>query len=107
MYIQDSAFRKLIILAEIWDMNVLSIVPYKIFPARFGGQKTIASFNEYFSKYHHLICVTVKDNDPSAAPYEILNLLSNHPTRYINFFYFRTIRKIIKRNKIYCSNSGF
>lgn len=81
-------------------MNVLSIVPYKIFPARFGGQKTISSFNEYFSQYHHLICVTIKDNDPAQAPYELINVLSNSPARYINIFYFRTIKKIIKENNI-------
>lgn len=81
-------------------MNVLSIVPYKIFPARFGGQKTISSFNEYFSQYHHLICVTIKDNDPAQAPYELINVLSNSPARYINIFYFRTLKKIIKENNI-------
>lgn len=99
---QTSCFSlsKLIILAEIWKMTVLSIVPYKIFPASFGGQKTIALFNEYFSKYHQLLCVTVKENDPSQAPYEILNILSNSPTRYINIFYFRTLKKIIKKNDV-------
>ena len=48
--------------------NVLSIVSYKIFPAKFGGQKGIANFNEYFSKYHKLYCLTVKANDANAAP---------------------------------------
>ena len=51
--------------------NVLSIVSYKIFPAKFGGQKGIASFNEYFSKYHNLYCVTVEDNKPLYAPYRL------------------------------------
>lgn len=45
--------------------NVLSLVSYKIFPAKLGGQKGIAFFNKYFSEYHNLICVTVKDNDPT------------------------------------------
>lgn len=81
-------------------MTVLSIVPYKIFPASFGGQKTIALFNEYFSEYNHLLCVTVKENDPSHASYEILNVLSNSRTRYINIFYFRTLKRIIQENNI-------
>ncbi len=80
--------------------NVLSIVPYKIFPAKFGGQKGIASFNEYFSKHHNLYCVTVKDNAVNAAPYTIINILSNSRLRYINVFYFILIKKIIRQNNI-------
>lgn len=80
--------------------NVLSIVPYKIFPAKLGGQKGIALFNKYFSGHHNLICVTVKDNEPSYADYTILNILSNSKFRYINIFYFFTLKKIIKKYKI-------
>src|SRR6185503_8330200 len=80
--------------------NVLSIVSYKIFPAKLGGQKGIASFNEYFSKYHSLYCVTVEDNLPGNAPYQVINALGNKPLRYINFFYFGLIKKIIRRNNI-------
>jgi hypothetical protein len=80
--------------------NVLSIVSYKIFPAKFGGQKGIANFNEYFSKYHNLYCVTVKSNSPSAADYTIINKLSNSKLRYINIFYFFLLRKIIRQYKI-------
>lgn len=80
--------------------NVLSFVPYKIFPAKFGGQKCIAHFNEYFSEYHSLYCITVEANKPSAASYEIINKLSNSRLRYINFFYYSLIKKIIKENNI-------
>ena len=80
--------------------NVLSIVSYKIFPAKLGGQKGIALFNEYFSKHHKLFCVTIKDNEPSLASYKVFNLLSNSPFRYINIFYFGLLKKIIKENHI-------
>ena len=80
--------------------NVLSFVPYKIFPAKFGGQKCIAQFNEYFSEYHSLYCITIEANKPSAASYEIINKLSNSRLRYINIFYYRLIKKIIKENNI-------
>jgi polysaccharide biosynthesis protein PslH len=80
--------------------NVLSIVTYKIFPAKLGGQKGIALFNEYFSKEQRLFCFTVKDNGPSLAPYPVFNLLSNKSSRYINVFYFGSIKKIIRENKI-------
>jgi len=80
--------------------NVLSIVSYKIFPAKFGGQKGIANFNEYFSKYHALYCITVKDNSPTSAPYTIINKLSNSRFRYINIFYFSLLKRIIRQNNI-------
>ena len=79
---------------------VVSIVSYPFLPARVGGQKGVALFNKYFSRYHSLICVTTKKNDPAAAEgYEVLNVLSNSPVRYINFFYFFTLHKIIKKRK--------
>ncbi len=80
--------------------NILSIVTYKIFPAKLGGQKGIALFNEYFSKQQRLFCFTIKDNNPSLAPYPVFNLLSNKSTRYINIFYFGLIKKIIRENNI-------
>ncbi len=80
--------------------NILSIVSYKIFPAKLGGQKGIALFNEYFSKHHQLYCVTVKDNDPSFASYKVLNVLSNSKLRYINLFYFWRLKKVIRANNI-------
>jgi polysaccharide biosynthesis protein PslH len=80
--------------------NVLSLVSYKIFPAKLGGQKGVALFNKYFSKHHTLTCVTIKDNDPSFADYKVLNILSNSKLRYVNIFYFFTLRRIIKENSI-------
>jgi len=80
--------------------NVLSIVTYKILPPKLGGQKGIALFNEYFSKEANLFCFTIRDNDPSLAPYKVFNELANGTLRYINPFYFSTIKKIIKENNI-------
>ncbi len=79
-------------------MKVLSIVPYKIFPAKVGGQKGIALFNEYFSKTCGLTCITVQNNDPQYAKgYKVLNILSNAAYRYINPLLFFTVKKIIKQ----------
>ena len=80
--------------------NVVSLVPYKIFPAKLGGQKGIALFNEYFSVYHTLVAVTIKSNEPSFAPYKVINELSNSKIRYVNPFYFFKLRKIIRAYKI-------
>ena len=82
-------------------MKILSLVSYTIFPAKIGGQKGIALFNEYLAKECELICVTVKSNKPGFAKnYTIKNILSDSSFRYLNLFYFFTLRKIIKQDKI-------
>src|SRR5271154_784423 len=79
---------------------IISIVSYPFLPAKTGGEKFIALFNKHFSSYHQLICITTKKNDPEdAKEYEVMNILSNSKWRYINIFYFFTIRKIIKQKK--------
>jgi glycosyltransferase involved in cell wall biosynthesis len=65
-----------------------------------GGQKGVALFNKYFSRYHELICVTTKKNEPAAADgYEVLNVLSDSPIRYVNFLYFFKLGRLIKKRK--------
>ncbi len=79
---------------------ILSIVPYKIFPARVGGQKGIALFSEYLAKEIKLICITVRSNDPTYANgYTVLNVLSNATLRYINPFYFFKISTYLRQYK--------
>jgi glycosyltransferase involved in cell wall biosynthesis len=81
-------------------VKILSIVPYKIFPAKVGGQKGIALFNEYLAKEVELVCITVKSNDAAYANgYQILNLLSDSFLRYVNPFYIFPIRKLINSHK--------
>ena len=78
--------------------SVVSIVSYPFLPAKVGGQKGIALFCKYFSRYHQLVCITVQNNDPAAAVgYQVLNILSNAPARYINLFYFFTARSVIRK----------
>ena len=80
--------------------NVLSLIPYNIFPPKLGGQKGIALFNQYLSQHHNLICVTIKNNDPRFASYKVFNILSDSKFRYLNFLYFFKVRKIIHENRI-------
>ena len=47
--------------------TVISIVSYPFLPAKVGGQKGVALFYKYFSRYHRVICVTTEKNDPGAA----------------------------------------
>jgi hypothetical protein len=70
-------------------MNIISLVSYPFLPARTGGQKGIALFYKYFSRYHRVTIITTEKNQPALAEgYELLNILSNSPFRYINPFIF-------------------
>lgn len=82
-------------------MKVLGLVSYNILPAKTGGQKDIALFYKYFSRQAPLCCVTTRSNQPDQAEgYEVLNILSDSPLRYINLFYFFTLKKIIRQRQI-------
>ncbi len=52
--------------------KILSVVWYQILPARFGGQKGIAEFNEHLSSFHELYCLCSRNNDPSKATYPVM-----------------------------------
>ena len=68
-------------------LRILSIIPYKILPAKLGGEKGIAVFNEYLAKRVDLTGVTTKNNDPALAKgYRLLNYLSDNRSRYGNIF---------------------
>lgn len=81
-------------------IKVLSLVSYQFLPPRMGGQKAVALFYKYFCKEVDLSMVTTLNNDPALAGYELINILSNSATRYLNVFYFFTLRNIIHRKKI-------
>lgn len=82
-------------------LKILSIIPYKILPAKLGGEKGIAVFNEYLAKQVELTGVTTKNNDPALAKgYKLLNFLSDNRSRYGNLFLARKLQKIILSLKI-------
>lgn len=79
--------------------RVLSIVPYKILPAKLGGEKGIALFNEYVSKYVELLAVSTKNNETElASGYRMLPLLSVSRSRYINVFLYFRIRRLLAQH---------
>lgn len=82
-------------------VSILSLVSYKFLPPDMGGQKGIAFFNRYLSKQAKLTCVTIKNNSTvQDEGYAIKSILSNSFARYINPFYFFTLSRIIKEEKI-------
>ena len=82
-------------------LKILSLVPYKFLPPDMGGQKGIAFFNRYLSKITNLLCVTTEENNSNHSEgYAIKNILSNSKLRYFNPFYFFTVSRIIREEKI-------
>lgn len=80
--------------------RVLSIVPYKILPAKLGGEKGIALFNEYVGKEVELIAIGTKDNDLSAVSnYSFLKKLPTSRSRYLNVLLYFFFRKMLRRQK--------
>jgi glycosyltransferase involved in cell wall biosynthesis len=79
---------------------VISIVPYKFLPPKIGGQKGIALFNQYFSKYVKLVCITVKSNENEYANgYDAIAVFPASQLRYINLFTVFTLSHLIKKKK--------
>jgi polysaccharide biosynthesis protein PslH len=66
-----------------------------------GGQKGIGLFNRYLSKIVPFVCVGTQNNQPTIEDnYEFIPLFGTSKLRYINIFYFFTLRKIIKQHQI-------
>ena len=83
------------------EIRVLTLMPYKFLPPKLGGQKHFAFFFKFFSALVNTTCVTVKDNDITyVKEYEVLNIIQNGKMRYVNPFYFFTLKKIIKQKQI-------
>ncbi|RYY39883.1 MAG: glycosyltransferase [Chitinophagaceae bacterium] len=53
-------------------MKLLSLVWFKVLPARFGGQKGTALFNRYLAEQAELVCLCSSDNVPDETlPYRL------------------------------------
>jgi len=72
--------------------KLLSLVWYKVLPARFGGQKGIAEFNRYLSVHFPLTCLCSSDNTPAGnEPYELRPELPIGRSQVLNPFAWRKI----------------
>lgn len=80
--------------------TIISIVPYKILPAKLGGEKGIALFNEYLGKELSVTAISTQNNESRLAQnYQLLPWLSNSRLRYLNPLLFFRIRKLLKARK--------
>jgi polysaccharide biosynthesis protein PslH len=75
--------------------RILSVVWYKILPARFGGQKGIAEFNDHLSVYHTLFCLCSKNNQTDQLNYTLLPELPVKNAQVLNPLNWFTINRKI------------
>ena len=79
-------------------LNILSLVWYKVLPARFGGQKGIADFNLHLSEWHRITCLCSQDNRAGHVPYEVLAVLPVGRTQVLSpIVWLRVLRELRRR----------
>lgn len=82
-------------------MKIASLVPYKIMPARMGGQKGIYLFLKYISQKIPVICYTSNDNEPGDTEnFTVKKVLGTGSSRYYNLFTFFRLKKDFKAEGI-------
>lgn len=80
--------------------GIVSIIPYRVLPAKLGGEKGIAVFNEYLAREVRLTGISTRNNDPALAKgYRLMNILSNSRLRYANIFLYFTVKKILRKER--------
>lgn len=75
--------------------TILSLVWYKVYPPRFGGQKGIAHFNRHLAKHAELVCLCSGDNSTDES-YRVLNDLPSGQRHVINPFYWSVVKRTAK-----------
>lgn len=83
------------------QIQLLSLVPYPVFPVRNGGHRAIVTFLEYLSREIDVHVYTVKANHPdNAVGYTMDNSMSNAFVRYGDIRLVSKLEKIIREKKI-------
>ncbi|GAB4092297.1 glycosyltransferase family 4 protein [Flaviaesturariibacter terrae] len=78
-------------------MKILSLVWFKVLPARFGGQKGTAQFNRYLAEQAELVCLCSSDNEPDGPlPYRLLPLLPPGKRSVARPWVWRLIRRTVR-----------
>ncbi len=81
--------------------KILSLVWYKFLPAQFGGQQTIAAFNEALGKQLEILCLCSKNNQASSKEsYSIYPQLPIGKLQFVNPFVWLFIYKFCKKERI-------
>lgn len=82
------------------NKHIVALAPYRIYPAKMGGQKGIALFYQYLSSLLPVTLVSTKNNAaPENLQAEFLPVLGDSRIRYMNPFLIGVFKKIIKERK--------
>jgi len=76
--------------------KILSVVWYKILPAKYGGQKGIALFTKYLAQCHEVVLLCSKNNRAKDLPFKIRPELPISKSQFLNPFCWRKISKVSK-----------
>ena len=79
--------------------DIVSIVWFKIFPARFGGQKGIALFTRYLSQYFRIICLCSNDNEITDENFQVNPVLTSGKKQFFHLSGYNKILRLIKQSK--------
>ncbi len=80
-------------------VKIATLVPYRIYPAKMGGQKAIALFYRYLQNHVPVTVISTENNKVPAEVTSFLPLLNNSVSRYINLLLFFKIKKIIRHQQ--------
>lgn len=82
------------------SIKIISLVWYKILPAQFGGQQTIAAFNNTLGKEVEIICLCSNNNQPLGNEhFKVAPLLPINKFQFINPLTWLFIYKFVKKEK--------
>jgi hypothetical protein len=82
-------------------IRIASLVPYRIMPAKMGGQKGIYLFLKYLSRHFDITCYTTRNNEAgSEVPFTVKKLLGTSKLRYINPAYYFRLKKMFQKDRI-------
>jgi glycosyltransferase involved in cell wall biosynthesis len=83
------------------EMKIASLVWFPVFPARFGGQKGIALFQEHLSHHFPISCICSSDNRPEAQmQLSLAPILPRSKTQFINPLCWIKILRRLRREKV-------
>jgi len=80
--------------------NLLSVVPYPLFPSTSAGRRSIVQFNSYCAEKLSVNVVNTPRDKPRELAFDLLPVFTNSKLRYFNPFYLAKLKRIIKEKNI-------
>lgn len=81
-------------------IKILSLVWFKVLPAKYGGQKAVALFNRHLAVHATLLCLCSKNNEAVDTGYRIDNSLPVGKAQFFNPFIWLKIYRTVKKESV-------